>query len=177
MRFQKKTIIFFGVIIFVALEAFILLPERIKSVVVLNKKIIFSAEKVEAIKKEWPKREKYLEECRVLEVEIDKAKARIVSSQQESALLSFISTNSKDFGVEIQSLYPDKPQELASVNSPQLKYLPISIKAKSEFHGLVKFLEYLQNSSYFFEIKDLSVESGYPYNSIEALICAIIKEK
>jgi len=177
IKFQKKTIIFFSLAAFLALEVFIMLPAGVKGLVSLSKRIAVTRGQISAIERDWPNKEKYSGQRDKLKSEIEKVKARLVSPQEESKLLSFVSTSSKDFNVEIQSMYPDKPQEFALVESTQLKYLPINLKAKGGFDELSRFLRHLQSSSYFFDVKSLSIKSGYPYNEVEALICAIVKEK
>lgn len=177
IKFQKQTVVFFSLVALLALEVFVLLPASVKGLVSLNRKITVLRGQIAGVERDWPNKEKYSRQRDELKKEIEKVKAKLVSPQEESRLLSFVSTSSKDFNVEIQSMHPDKPQEFALVESIQLKYLPISLKAKSGFYELTQFLRHLQNSSYFFDVKSLSLKSGYPYNSVEALICAIVKEK
>jgi len=177
IKFQKQTVIFFSLAAFLALEVFVLLPAGIKGLVSLNRKIAATRTQISSVERDWPNKEKYSRQRDELKTEIEKIKAKLVSPQEESKLLSFVSTSSKDFNVEIESMYPDKPQDFALVESTQLKYLPINLKAKSGFYELTQFLRHLQSSDYFFDVKSLSLKSGYPYNSVETLICAIVKEK
>ena len=79
--------------------------------------------------------------------------------------------------MEIESLNPSKSTDYISSQYGKFKYLLISVKARGKFHNLSKFLNYLQNSEYFFEIKELDIVSRRPYHAVRIVICGLIEEK
>lgn len=143
----------------------------------LNKKILLLVEQIKTTTSDWPRLNQYSEAKDKLEDEIQNNQAKFIFSHQASKSLSFISTASKDFGVEIKSFLPGELKVYLSQEGQELFYLPIDIKAKARFHDLASFLDYLQNSRYFFDIKQLEIESEYPYNSIEMVLCAIVEKE
>jgi len=177
LKLDRQVVIFSAVIVALALEFFILLPWSIGRIIQVNKRTRKTFQDIKVVKQEWPDKDAYLEKKGQLKKDIEAIRSKFITSQETSKLLSFISSASRDFKVEIESFSPLKVEEYTSNKYGQFKYIPIEIKAKSKFHNLALFLEYLYKSQYFFEIKDLKITSGYPYNPIEITICGLIVEK
>ena len=176
LNFDKHTAIFLVLAIFLIIEIFVVSPSAINKIVELNKKISNAAGNLETAKKEWVNNTS-IEKKRLLEKEIERINLKFISSQEESKLLSFMSRSSKNFEVQIEALSPGKVKDFISTKFNELQPLPINLEVKSSFHDLALFLEYLQNSQYFFEVKELDISYEHPYNLAEALICGMIKTK
>ena len=177
INIDKQTIVFFILAAILFLELLIAFPWEIKKISDLTKRTAEVAQRVTSIEHEWPRKDKYLKDKSKLVDEIKRIKEKFILRQQESKILSFISVSSKDFKVKIQSLTPGEVQEYTSTKFGEFKYLPVAIKADSKFHDLVLFLNYLNNSQYFFEVKELDILSRSPYNSIEMIISGAIAVK
>lgn len=174
---DKHTVVFFILAVILFGEILVIFPWQIKIISDLTKKTTKISRQVNSIEREWPRKDKYLESKELLKKELKEARNRFLSPDQGSKALSFISANSKNFEVEIQSLSSGKLQDYTSTEAGEFKYLPIAIKAKSKFHNLAMFLNYLNNSQYSFEVKELNIVSGDSHNLIKMTICGIIREK
>ena len=177
INIDKKTVVFLALAIVLFGELFVVFPWEMKRISGLTKRIAKVTQRVNSIERKWPRKDKYLEGKELLKKEIKETRGRFFSPEQESKILSFISTGSKNFGVEIQSLLPGQLQDYTSTKVGEFKYLPIVVKANSGFHNLAMFLNYLSSSQYFFEVKELNILSGSPCNSIEMTICGVIEVK
>ena len=176
INIDKQTIIFFALAVLLLAEVFVLVPWSFKRITVLSRTAASLSRKLKSIRVDWPNKDKYIDSQEELKAQIKKAHFKFIPSQEESKLLSFISANSKNFNVNIKSLLPGKVKEYTSTHFGEFKYLPIAVKARGGFHNLAKFLDYLKNSQYFFEIKKMSISSQQPYNFIEMNICGVISE-
>lgn len=177
LNFDKKSIVFFSIVTFIIIEVAVFIPWGIKKIISSNRKIKFTATRLKNIEKDWPKKDKYVQQKKQLSKSLDEIRSKFVSAQDQSKVFSFISTSSKEFGVEIRSLLPSKAQDYTSTKFGEFKYLPIVIKAESKFHNLALFLEHLRNSKYFFEIKKINISGASKQNIVEMVICAALQEK
>ena len=174
INIDKQTVVFFILAAILSIELFVAFPWEIKKISNLTKSTTKIAQRVTSIKNEWPRKDKYLKAKRELKEDIKRIQKKFISKQQESRMLSFISVSSKDFRVKIQSLTPGELEEYTSTKFGEFKYLPVAVKADSKFHDLVLFLNHLNDSQYFFEVKKLDILSRSPYNSIEMIICGAV---
>lgn len=177
LNLNKDIVIFSVLAVVLIVELAILLPLAIGNLTKLNKNIIGLKQKITATKKEWPRKDEYLDKNSRLKMELDQMRSKAIFPQQETDLFSFLSTASKKFSIEIEVLTPSEIVEGDSTGPQKFKYLPISLSAKSRFHSLAQFLNYLQSGEYFFEIKEMAVSPGRPYHSIEMLIYGLVQEK
>jgi hypothetical protein len=173
---NKEIVVFITIVAIIAIELFVALPFTVGNIVGLNKKIRKVKKDIETIEHDWPRKDVYLKKQLDLTVEIKTMESKYVSAAQVSSLLSFISSESKNYDIEIQGHRPGKIQKYAKSNQGQFNYLPIETDARGGYHNLARFLEYLQKGQYFFEISDLTIVNEYPYNSIKMTICGLEKE-
>ena len=162
INIDKQTVVFFIIAIVLFLELFIAFPWEIKKISDLSKRTIKIAQQVTSIENDWPRKDQYLNNKSELEKEIEAIQEKFILRQQESKILSFVSTSGKDFKVKIQSFTPGELEEYTSTKFGEFNYLPITIKADSKFHDLVLFLNHLNDSQYFFEVKKLDILSRQP---------------
>jgi len=177
LNFDKKSVVFFFIVAFIIIEMAVFIPWGIKKIISSNKEIKSVATRLKNIEEDWPNKDKYVQQKEQLNKSLDDIQSKFVSTQEESKIFSFISTSSKEFGVDIKSLLPSKLQDYASTKFGKFKYLPIVIKAESKFHNLALFLEYLGNSKYFFEVKKIKISGVHKQNIVEIVICLVIQEK
>jgi len=177
INLDKQTVIFSLLIVVVGVELLALLPWSVSRIVSFNKKISLLVQQIKTTQNDWPRLNQYSETKDKLKDEIENSQAKFIFSHQASKSLSFISAASKDFGVEIKSFLPGELKTYLNQDGQELFYLPIDIKAKARFHDLASFLDYLQNSQYFFDVKQLNIKSDYHYNSVEMVICAIVEKE
>lgn len=177
IKLDKRTITFVAISIFLMVELLFLLPLSFKKIGYFNKQIKKVKEQLRIVEEDWPRKDEYLDKKKQLEIETAKLKTKFIGPNQESKLLTFMSLASKDFEVRIEDFLPQRLIQLASTDFGNFKYLPISVTAKSKFHNLAMFLDYLQNGPYFFDIKEIKIVSKYPNHSVGMLICGIIQQE
>lgn len=174
INIDKPTFSFIIIAIVLLIELFIIFPWEISKMGGLTKKQGKLIEKINSIENEWPKKDKYLDSKEKLKEEIGKIRGKFITPNQESKILSFISSSSKKFGIEINSLIPEALSPYITGDVGNFKYLPIKVKAKGNFHNLAMFIDYLNSSQYFFEVKKLSMKSSLSDNIIEMVICGAV---
>lgn len=143
----------------------------------LNKKITKLRQELLQIERDWPNRDNFSNQKEILKQEISEMHTKFVLPQGESALYSFLSSESKNFDVQVKILKPSPMQAYLTTKVGKFGYLPIIINAKGSYHGLANFLDYIQNSKYFFDVTEIRIASGMPYHSIDMVICGLVKEK
>ncbi|MCM8787770.1 MAG: type 4a pilus biogenesis protein PilO [Candidatus Omnitrophica bacterium] len=176
IKVNKEIVIFYVLLFIIIVEIFFLLPIPIKSTININKKISDVKKNIIAIEKDWPLKDVYNEKISQLTEQISNLNTKYISVQQISSLLSFISSESKKFNVEIQQINPKNLQKKEVSKAGTFSYIPIDITLVANFHNLKAFLEYLQNSSYFFEITAIDITSEPPLHKINLTICGLVKE-
>ncbi|NQT28277.1 MAG: hypothetical protein HQ570_01625, partial [Candidatus Omnitrophica bacterium] len=174
INIDKQTGLFFILAAVLFLELLVVFPWEIKKISDLTKQTAKIAQSVVAIENEWPRKGRYLANKEQLKEKIKRIQERFILKQQESRILSFISVSSENSKVKIQSLVPGELQEYTSTKWGEFKYLPVVVKAECKFHDLALFLNSLNDSQYFFEVKKLDILPTPLYNSIEMIICAAI---
>jgi cell division protein FtsB len=142
----------------------------------MNKKITKLRQDLVQIEREWPNRDNFSKQKEALKQEISEMHTKFILPQTESTLYSFLSSESKNFNVQVKVLKPAPLQDYLTTKLGKFKYLPIIINARSSFHGLANFMDHIQNSKYFFDITELRIASGYPYHTIDMVICGLVKE-
>ncbi|MFA6281134.1 MAG: hypothetical protein WCY05_01365 [Candidatus Omnitrophota bacterium] len=143
----------------------------------VNKKIAKLRQELTQIERDWPNRDGFSKQKQGLKQEISEMSTKFVLPQGESALYSFLSSESKNFDVQLKVLKPAPLQAYLTTKLGKFQYLPIIISANGSYHGLANFLDYIQNSKYFFDVTEMRIASGMPYHSIDMVICGLVKEK
>lgn len=171
-----KNIILAIVLAVVLIGEVILLILGTGAVFNINKKISKIKQDLATIEKEWPNKDSYLNKSESLKKEIAALREKFILPQQESALFSYISSESKNFNVQIKVIKPQAMQDHAASKVGKFKYLPITISAISSFHGFAQFIDFIQTGKYFFDVTEMQILSNSPYHSIEMVICGLVKE-
>ncbi|MDP2923394.1 MAG: hypothetical protein Q8O30_06725 [Candidatus Omnitrophota bacterium] len=172
-----KHIVIFSVAAFILLlELLLILPLEIKKIGEMNKAAAKFRQDIDSVEKDWPNKDIYLASSQAAKAEIQRLSEKFIVPQQESGIFSFISSESKGFGVEIKVLKPSEIEDYVSTKFGKFKYLPINIKAQSQFHDLARFLDYLQSGKLFFEVKEITIKANYPNNLVDIIICGLVKE-
>ena len=176
INLDKTTVIFSSLVLFLALELFLFLPASISRIKSAGHQASLTSRKLRTIEAEWPKKAAYLKKTEQLKESIKDLKDKFVEPHEESKLLSFISSGTKDFDVEITGITPGKSKAHEESQIEGVSYLPISIEAVSGFHNFLAFLNYLQDGKYFFQVEELNMLSRYPRNSVTLVISALVKK-
>ncbi|MCK9615275.1 MAG: type 4a pilus biogenesis protein PilO [Candidatus Omnitrophica bacterium] len=171
-----KNIIVAIVLVIVSIGEIILLVLGAGIVFNINKKISKIRQDLATIEKEWPNKDRYVSKSETLTKEIDDMREKFILPQQDSALFSYISTESKNFSVQIKVIKPQALQDYAASKIGKFKCLPITISAIGSFHNFAQFMDFLQTGKYFFDVLEMQILSDSPYHSIEMVICGLIKE-
>ncbi|MCF7873448.1 MAG: type 4a pilus biogenesis protein PilO [Candidatus Omnitrophica bacterium] len=173
IKLDKQLVIFISLALVLIVELFILLPWQISRISKMAKGANSLKQKIETTKTEWSRKSDYLTKISNLEDKIKKNKNKIVSSGHESKLISFISKSSQNYGVKVKAITPLDP---FSTENKKFNYIPFRIEAEGSFHDLGNFLNFLQKSDYFFEVKELTI-TGYRPNKINMLLCGLGKKQ
>ncbi|MCK9574321.1 MAG: hypothetical protein M0R20_08050, partial [Candidatus Omnitrophica bacterium] len=111
----------------------VLLILGIGAVVNINKKISKTRQDIATIEKEWPIKDNYINRSESLKQEIAVLREKFILPQQDSALFSYISSESKNFNVQIKAIKPQALRDYAAGKVGKFKCLPINISAISSF--------------------------------------------
>ena len=160
----------------ILLVEIVLLILEVGAISGINKKISKTKQDLAAIEREWPNKENYVKRSDSLKKEIAEIREKFILPQQDSALFSYISSQSKNFSVQIKALKPQPLQDYAASKLGKFKYLPIAVNAASSFHNFAQFIDFLQSDKYFFDVLEIRILSDSPYQSIEMVICGLVKE-
>lgn len=175
LTIEKNVIIFAVIIGIAACELLVLLPLEVIKIAAMQKKLSSIKHNLITIEQDWPKKEIYIRNQSQVKEAIVSLYGKFVSPQEASNLFSFVSSSGKNFNVEIKVLNPADLQEYVSIQGGKIKYLPIAMSLQGSFHNLARFLEYLQTSQYFFEVTELKIFSSVPANTIEMVLCGLVK--
>jgi Tfp pilus assembly protein PilO len=154
----------------------VLLILGIGAVVNINKKISKTRQDIATIEKEWPIKDNYINRSESLKQEIAVLREKFILPQQDSALFSYISSESKNFNVQIKAIKPQALRDYAAGKVGKFKSLPINISAIGSFHSFAQFIDFIQTGKYFFDVTEMQILSDSPYHSIEMVICGLVKE-
>ncbi len=177
LKLNKPLVIFLTVILFLALELLFLLPQASRRISNLNRKRLLASSKLKAAREEWPRQDIYLNKSKELSEQVKIIQKRFILSQDMPQVLNFIADNAETFKVEIIELSPLVQSGVPLEQPASFTYAPITLKAKSKFHSLAMFLECLQASQYFFEVKELNITSGPDYPLVEIKLCTALREE
>jgi Tfp pilus assembly protein PilO len=177
LKIDKQTTIFIILATFFLVELAVLLPFSINRIVSVNKKIVKTKKDLENIASEWPNKDNYIIDQDKLNSEIGALREKFLGSKDESKLLSFISRAGKEHRVEIQSMSPTEFTPYPETQFGSFSYFPIRIRARSRYHSLAQFYEFIQSSDYFFEVTEFNMRADSPYNVLELVICGLLETK
>lgn len=171
-----KNIILVSSMALILLVEIILIPLGFGMIFNLNKKISKMRQDLIIVEKEWPNKDSYLKRSEALRQETSLLQTKFILPQQESTLFSYLSSESKNFNVQIKALKPAALQDYTPTKLGKFKYLPIIIEARSSSYDLVNFLSEVHGGKYFLDITEMRITSDSPYHSIEMVICGLLKE-
>lgn len=172
IKLDKQAIFFFSLAAVLLLKVTVFIPLNGARLRAANRKINDLRQQIKFIEKEWPQKESYLTKRRQLEEKIAQHQEKFIASGQEARLMSFISQNSRRYGVKINSIVPGAPFA-ASVRG--FENIPFQIEAEGSFFGLVDFLKFIQNNGYFLRVQELRI-SGYNPGRISMVLCGLKKK-
>ncbi|MDD4183374.1 MAG: hypothetical protein PHT53_06105 [Candidatus Omnitrophica bacterium] len=176
LKLDKNIILIIAASTILLVEIFLLILE-VGAISGINKKISKTKQDLITIEREWPNKENYVKKSDSLKKEIADMREKFILPQQDSALFSYISSESKNFSVQIKALKPQPLQDYAASKLGKFKYLPITVNAASSFHNFAQFMDFLQDGKYFFDVLEMRIISDSPYHLIEMVICGLVKEK
>jgi len=142
----------------------------------VNKKITKIRQDLATVQREWPNKESYMKKSESLKEEIKNMREKFILPQQESAFFAYISTESKNFNIQIKVLKPQTLQDYAASKVGKFKYLPLTVNAAGAFHNFARFMDFLQAGKYFVDVTEMQIMSDTPYNTIEMVIGGLVKE-
>ncbi len=169
IKLDKQSIVFITLAVFLVIEVFIILPWGIGKIVKSNKEIKSLKQQIKAAETEWPRLSDYSKKVETLQSTIKNYKQKAIKQGQESRLISFISENSRKYNIKIKAI---TPLDSIPAENDNFNYVPFQIEAEGEFHNLGNFFSFLQNSDYFFELKELTL-AGFRPTKINMLLCGL----
>lgn len=168
-------IIFTALLFFILIELGILFPLVIKKSSSISKGMRVLKERIMATQREWALKNTYSLRKDSLREEIKKIKDSILRPREEHSLLSFLSIESKNCNIEIETMKPLSAQEPAGNKAGGFRSVPVLIEARGNFHDVTAFLEILsKNNRYIIEIKEMTIVSQKTGNAVKLLICALM---
>ena len=175
LNLNKDYLPFLGIILILIVEIFILFF-AVKYLFNLNKKVLTIKKTIETTKSEKLLLDSYKSKIENLKKELELLNNKSIGYAEESNLLSFISSESKNFKFEINKITPLQRLKYTTTKDNKFSYIPINIEAVCSFHSLVDFLRFLENSKYFFEVSELNISYLEGVEKINITICGLLKE-
>lgn len=175
LKLDKSIILVIATSAIVIVEIVLLVLE-IGAVSGINKKISKTRQDLATIEREWPNKENYVKKSEGLKKEITELREKFILPQEDSSLFAYISSESKNFNVQIKSLKPQQLQDYTKSKLGKFKCLPIVVSAVSSYHNFAQFMDFIQNGKYFFDVLEMRIVSDSPLHSIEMALCGLVKE-
>jgi len=108
-------------------------------------------------------------------VKIPEIKSQIIGSQDIFVVSAYISGKAKDNKIDVVEIVPQNAQDYKTISEGAYFLRPIKIRANAKFHDLVSFLNDLDNSEYFLEVKELKMHEMKPFHDIIMTVYALQK--
>ncbi len=89
--------------------------------------------------------------------------------------LSLISRVAKKTHIGLVSIDPLSSQKAPKNKYYKLFYLPFKLVIRDTYHNLGRFINALENSSWFLEVKEIKISGSYPKNNIEMVVCGLAR--
>ncbi len=175
LKLDKNIILIIAASVVLLVEVVLLILE-VGAISGIDKKISKTKQDLANIEREWPGKENYVKKSDSLKKEIAEMREKFILPQQDSALFSYISSESKAFGVQIKAIKPQPLHDYSSGKVGKFKCLPIAVSAVSSFHNFAQFIDFLQGGKYFFDVLEIQILSDSPYHPIEMVICGLVRE-
>jgi len=175
LNLNKDYLPFLIIILILIVEIFILFF-AVKYLFNLNKKILTIKKTIETTKKEKTLLDSYKLKIESLKKELDLLNNKSISYNEEANLISFISSESKNFNFDIEKIAPLGKTKYTNTSDNKFSYIPLNIEATCNFHNLVGFLRFLENSQHFFEVSELNINYTEGIEKINITICGLLKE-
>jgi Tfp pilus assembly protein PilO len=148
-----------GVVIFVALDVFLIARPQFASLMALNdksKQLKLNINELSDNKLRLPKFRVTLDDARA---QLKDFEAMVHKEGEIPSVLKTISTLANEYGVKIDQLVPQKSDGVILVKAAEGNYTSLSILvlARAGYHDLGRFLNRLQQESVFWQLESIDI--------------------
>lgn len=179
---KQRYMVFGGVLLVIfLLDYFLLMKPQLDTFFKVNSKIsVLSAELKEA-KENITKKSFYLSEVQKLKKRVSEANAKVKPKEDLPSILEQISLLADQNKLKIDQILPNSENQTLVLEDNKKKYysLPIFIQARSDYHNFGRFINSIENSDIFFNIKSFTISSTESDREHKVILTldAIIYEK
>ena len=175
MNIDKKTLIYAGIILATLAMIFVVTPMQIKNIMVLNKKVQGSRDKISKIQDDVNARPKILADTEKVKMSVIELQSKIINIQSISSVQAYISQAAKENNLEIVETASAPPTVYKKIGAVSFVQIPINVTAKGNFHNLGNFIAKIEGGEYCLEIKHMAIAYGKPQLSINLTIVAVAR--
>jgi len=177
MKRNRLLIIISGIVsIFVILDLLLFMPFQVYKIRGISKNLTKLRRELQALEKDSLHKDAFVKEKADLGRKNKKAQAKFISREDASLMISEINRVGKAMSISILDITPGKMEEADRKGKKKFYYLPVSLNFRSGFHKLGRFINALENLSFYMVVKDLSVRGEFPDTQISMTVCGVIKE-
>lgn len=154
-------ILFFTVVIIVALDFFVLLGPQWGSLSKINPKIKTLSDELKSTKDNIDKMAFYINQSNKLKIKFDEMSARVKPREEVPIILERISRLALKNNIKIDEMTPDQTNQKELLKEKERTYyaLPIVIEANSDFHSFGRFLNQVETDDVIFLVNSFKIVS------------------
>jgi len=158
---QLFAVLGLGVVIFVALDVFLIARPQISSLIALNdrsKQLRLSINELSDNKQRLPKFRVTLDDSRR---QMKNFEAMVHKEDAIPSVLKMISTFANEYNIKIDQLVPQKSDGVILVKNAEGNYssLSILVLVRAGYHDLGRFLNRLQQESVFWQLESIDISA------------------
>jgi len=159
---KKRYLIFFGILIFVFfLDLVILMRPQFVALGKINRHISTQSKQLLEARSNIKKEKQLKREVESLQEQIFESRIQVVPKEEVPLVLEIISRLAEKNSISVDQLVPQTENALFLSQDKTRKYyvLAVIFKARSGYHNFGRFLNEIENHSYYFNIADFSMKS------------------
>ncbi len=177
LKLDKKEIVTIIIYVFCIVELIFIFPFQIKKLSSLGSKVKDFKKKIKEVKRDIKSKNEFINTIEKIKLDIVNLDSKIITAGEISSVLAFISHKAKENMVDLLEISQIQPKLYKKIEKAKIFSLPLILKAQASFHNICRFLNILQQSYYFLEIKKLSIKStNSPYHEVEFKAVTLLKE-
>jgi len=177
MERNRLLIIISGIVsAFVVLDLLLFLPFQVYKIRGASKDLTKLRRDLQELGKDSRHRGVFVKEKADFVHKNKNVRAKFISEEDASLMISEINRIGKAMRISILDITPGKMEEVGKKGKKEFYYLPVSLNFRSGFHKLGRFINALENLSFYIVVRDLSVKGEFPDTQVRMTVCGVIKE-
>lgn len=176
MLWNKKLILFIGLVLLVLIDLFVILPSQLSQSRNIYKDVVRIREELSMLDKDLKNKQKLVDEKEAVEIKLRNLQTKFLSKDDSTLIMSQINRISKKLNIDIKNIKPQGLREISREKDTIFSYLPFNVILDTTYHRFGQFLNKLEELDYFLIVKELKIKGEFPKTQINVVICGIVKE-